>query len=164
MTFSHGSGTRAGLISLAACFGVYLLFAGTLSLSEVVTGALLGTVGAAGTGLLTRISPRHFAFSPGHIRVWSRAFRSVPPGTARTGIALAASLLRLHNVSGRADTQPFGPGRTDAPADRARRATAVLATSLAPNTFVLNIPLQRHEALLHGIDGETPQTNPEWLT
>ena len=164
MTSRHGSGTHIGLISLAACCAAYLLFAGTLSLSEVVTGAVLGAISAAAAVLLRRLSGRHFAFSTVHIRVWGRALRGVPTATARTGIALAAPFLRLHASSGRADTQPFRPGRTDAPADRARRATVVLATSLAPNTFVLNIPLQRHEALLHGIDGEAPQTNPEWLT
>lgn len=155
---------RMGLLSLALCFAAYLLFAGTLSLSEVATGAVLGAVSAAGTVLLNRVSAHHFTFSPEHARVWGRALRGIPAATARTGMALAALLPRSHPSPGRADAQPFRPGRTDAPADRARRVTAVLATSVAPNSFVLNIPLQRHEVLLHGIDGRPPQTNSEWLT
>ena len=159
-----GVGVRAGLLSLPVSFAAYLLFAGTLSLGEIVTGAVLSAISAAAAVLLSRLSGRHFAFSIEHLRVWGRALRGVPVATARTGMALAASLHQTKVSPGRADVRPFRPGRTEAPADRARRVTAVLATSLAPSTFVLNVPLQRQEALLHGIGKEPPHTDPEWLT
>lgn len=148
---------------MSMCFAAYMLFAGTLSWSEALTGAVLSAVGAAGAVLLTRVSARHFTFSTPHARVWGRAMVGVPLATVQTGLALARQLASPVAHPGRAETRAFRRGKADKPEDRARRVTATLASSLAPNTFVIDLPLHHEEALLHGIDHRPPTTNSEWL-
>jgi hypothetical protein len=159
----HDGSMRPVLLSTCVCFAVYMLFAGTFSSSEAVTAAVVGIAGGAGALLLTRVSDHHFTFSAHHALAWGRAVRGMPAATARTGAALAGALLRPSPPSGRADTRPFRPGKETDPRDRARRVTAILAGSLTPSTFVVNLPLHRSDVLLHGIDRTAPDTDPEWL-
>lgn len=72
------------LVSSLLCFAVYLLFAGTMSLNEALTGAGLATLCGAGTVPLTRVwvSTARFAFSARHAFVWGRALSgasALPP-------------------------------------------------------------------------------------
>ena len=69
-------------------------------------------------------------------------------------------------VAGRIDRQPFRPGR-DRPADAGRRSLVTLASSFAPNGFVLDIPpsvlLGDAEILLmHRLAPSPPEPDAEW--
>lgn len=154
---------RAGFVTACATFAVYLLFTGTVSWSEAITAAILSVGSGAGAVLLTRVSDHHFTFTAQHTVAWGRALASMPSATVRTSMALAGVLLQSPSYPGRADTRPFRPGKEAEPCDRARRVTAVLAGSLTPSTFVVNVPLQRGEVLLHGIAHKPPVTDPEWI-
>lgn len=72
-------------------------------------------------------------------------------------------MLRPFERPGRADARPFRPGKANAPSDRARRASAVLAASLAPASFVVDVPLGRGEVLMHGIERRPPVRDADWL-
>ena len=153
----------AFLGSCGTAFATYLLFAGSLSLSEVATGAVLAILLATWVRLAAGVYRRPFAFSAAHARVWARACGEVPGQTLITAGALAATILRGGENRGRADERPFRLGPANDPQERARRASAVLAASLAPASYVVDAGPDRDVALLHGI-GRTPAPkDAEWL-
>lgn len=152
----------AALWTWCAAAALYLLLAGSATPSELgaaVAVAVAATLWAWGT---RRAAPRLFAGTPGHSRAWGRAARGLGPATWRTG----AVLVRVAIAGGspaRVRATAFVRGPEDDPATRGRRATALLAASLAPDTYVLRAAPGRAEVLLHAIVDTSADTDPRWL-
>lgn len=143
-------------------FGSYLLFAGTISLSELLTGFVAAML-AAFWALLIRASSRHrFEARREQIPPVLRASVGIFPATLRTAAVLGKVAVSGGSPS-RSMRSRFRPGPSEDPREQSRRAIAVLCASLAPNRFVVNAERRRGEALLHSIDRSNSELDPEWL-
>jgi hypothetical protein len=146
------------LVSLAT----YLLLAGQVSKSEIAVGVVLAS-GATGWYLLLRhCSTRRFAPTAEHLSVWLRTLLKLVPATLRTG-AVLVRVAALGGSPGTVRAVPFADGELDDPVQRARRATAILAASLAPDSFVVRANHGKGQALIHSIIGGTPEPDRDWL-
>jgi hypothetical protein len=143
-------------------FGAYLLFAGTLSLDELITGAVLATLAAAWARTISACSWQRFAAAREQIMPVVRALGGVFPATLRTFAILLAVVVR-GSSPGRAMATRFSFGLAEDPRQRSRRAIAVLCASLAPDRFVVNVERARAEALIHGIEPGGRELDPGWL-
>jgi hypothetical protein len=141
---------------------LYLLLAGETGIHEVATGIVVASVMTAWAGRIRAEAKRHFRFSRAHLAPWGRALAGLGPATLRTGAALARAILGGTHP-GRAHRRPFRRGPEDEPAERARRAGAVLLASLAPDSFVLRADPGRDEVLLHALGEAPPPADPRWL-
>lgn len=138
----------------------YLLLAGSFSPDELGAAALLGALGVAWHAAVMRAGGRRFRFEPPALRAAGAALLGLPGATLRVGARLAAALLRP--VEGRRVEQPFDRGGADDDRDRARRAAVVLATSLAPDSYALRLPLDEAVIVFHSLTGATPSRDPRW--
>ncbi len=122
--------------------GAYLLFVGTVSTAEALAAipAVLGELGIA-------VVHRKHATRALDVRApWRRLAVALPVALARDTVGVGAALLRalLTEVNSKISVQPFEPGGDDA-LSAGRRAAVILATSLAPNAYVVRVT---DEALL----------------
>lgn len=146
-----------------ATAALYLLLAGSTSASELASGAVVALLATLWAGGTRGLAPRRFATAPGHLRAWARALRHLPIATLRTG----AMLWRVAiggGAPGRAHRTVFARGPEDDPATRGRRATALLAASLAPDAYVVRAAPGRGEVLLHALGPVPGDVDPRWLT
>ncbi|TNC12697.1 hypothetical protein FF100_13580 [Methylobacterium terricola] len=141
---------------------LYLLLAGAAGTHEVATGIVVAGLTTAWAGRIRTEAKRHFRFSRTHLAPWSRALAGLGSATLRTGAALARAVL-VGSHPGHAHRRPFRRGPEDEPAERARRAGAVLLASLAPDSFVLRADPGRDEALIHALGESPPPADPRWL-
>lgn len=151
-----------GVFSWMFWLAVYLMLAGQLGLSELLTGGILAGLALLWSIVIRRTGGRPFKFSMSHVSPWLRAIGGLFPATART----AATLLRVAAMGGspgRSVETAFVQGIHDAPEARARRASAILAASLAPDSFVVRSDDARQRALFHGITGTAPGPDACWL-
>lgn len=149
-------------LSWCAAFGLYLLFAGQLSGSELGSAALLATFAVGWSMLVRRCGEGRFRGWRTHGRPVLRGLGHLAPATLRSGAALLRVAVR-GGSPGRPMAVPFARGDRDDPADRARQATAVLVASLAPDSFVVRADHRGRDVLLHGIVGPTADPDPRWL-
>jgi hypothetical protein len=152
----------ATIVIWCVAFGSYLLFAGTISFNEVITGALAATLAAAWAYLVSSCSRRRFGAHLEQIAPGFRAAASLGPATLRTSAVLARVAVR-GGSPGRAARNALRFGVCDDPAARSRRALAVLGASLAPDRFVIHLDHRRSEAIMHAIDRAERESDPEWL-
>lgn len=149
------------LLVLPGAFLIALAFLGSVSGQTLGAAALLALASAAWAVRVGREPARGFAFSRAHLRPWARTVAGLPGKVARTGVALGRVVI-AGGSPGRALTTPFCAGAADDPADRARRATAVLAASLAPDSFVVRAN-RGTTAHIHVITRDPPPSDPDWL-
>ena len=140
----------------------YLVLAGQVSAEEVVAGVVLGGLGVAWHAAVRRCSRHGFACERHASLAMLQAIGSLPGATLRAGLRLAWALVR--DVEGHVVEQPFHRGRLDDTRDVARRATVVLATSLAPDSYVLRLPVDEETILVHAMTRLSPGTDPRWPT
>ena len=145
-----------------AAFGLYLLFAGQLSGDELSVGAALATLAIGWAMILRRCGKGRFAGWRAHWRPILKGLAHLAPATGRSG-AVLFRIAALGGSPARASRHAFERGRDDDPRDRARRATAVIVASLAPDSFVVRLAPGRSEVLLHGIVGPAADPDPRWL-
>ena len=138
----------------------YLVLAGQVSAEEVVAGVLLGGLGVAWHAAVCRCSRHGFTFERHASVAVVQAIGGLPGAIVRVGARLGLALVR--GVEGRIVEQPFHRGRLDDTRDVARRATVVLATSLAPDSYVLRLPVDEETILIHAITRLSPGTDPRW--
>ncbi|AWN53554.1 hypothetical protein [Methylobacterium sp. 17Sr1-1] len=141
---------------------LYLLLAGEASTHEIATGIVVASLVTAWAGRIRTGAKRHFRFSRAHLAPWGRALWGLGPATLRTGAALTRVIL-VGTHLGHAHRRPFRRGPEDEPAERARRAGALLLASLAPDSFVLRADPGRDEALIHALGETPPPADPLWL-
>lgn len=153
----------ATIVLWAAAFAVYLLFAGTVSLHELVTACVMASLASLWGYALREVSGERFAASLGQIPPMLRTLAGLPVATGRTGAILIAAAA-TGSIIGRAVRTRIEPGPRYDPAGRSRRALAVLAASLAPPRFVVAFERGRAEAILHAIERVDAPPDPKWLT
>jgi hypothetical protein len=149
------------LVTWCLTYGIYLAFAGDVSVDESVTGLLMATLMTVWALLIRRSSPDRFAASWEVVRHVLRAVADVPSAAAQTGLVLLKTVL-AGGSPGRAHRDAFRFGGSDA-TDRTRRAIAVLCASLAPDRFVADVKRDDEVALLHSIVRRDHVPDPRWL-
>ncbi len=128
----------------AASAGVYLVLVDSVSLPELVTGAVIAIIGASGATLLR--SQRRAVMRPEPawlVRLWRPVVR-YPVDL----VTLTRALARRRPVKGRLYALAFAPGPDDA-RGAARRVLGPTAGSFAPNTFVVGFDPARGVLLVH---------------
>jgi hypothetical protein len=150
------------IVIWCVAFGSYLLFAGTISFDELITGAVVATLAAAWAYLISDCSRRRFSAHREQIIPALRTIAGLGPATLRTALILARVAMR-GGTPGRAMRSRLRFGVCDDPAARSRRALAVLGASLAPDRFVVHLDHRRSEAVMHAIARAERQSDPEWL-
>lgn len=125
----------------------YVLFAGQFGAEELATAVICGLVAGLWSAALRRVASVRLRFERGAIGAAGRALAGVPMAATK----VAARLVRASIVgaAGEVVTQPFFHGRRDDHRDAGRRAVAILARSLAPDSFVLRAPEQQDEIVIH---------------
>ncbi|MBV9841935.1 MAG: hypothetical protein JOY99_10500 [Sphingomonadaceae bacterium] len=149
------------LIIAALTFGGYLMLAGQVSATEAATALILAGLLVAWC-FTDAARVRAVAEWGEHLRRWWSAIVHLAPAVLHTGAKLVRAAVR-GDVRGRALVIPFVHGPQDDPSDGARRATAVLAASLAPDSFVVRLPPGRDKAVLHAIVAPPELPDPRWL-
>ena len=150
------------LMALCGFAGFYLLLAGSLGRTELITCAIVA-VGFAGLATVLHLRQEHrlrLPVPPGRA-LWRLAC-AVPLDTARVGLVLLRSLRRRPDGQLTAvAAQPFQPGGDD-PDAAARRALVILGSSLAPNGFVVALPRDGHALCLHRLANAAPRRDARW--
>ena len=142
------------------CSLAYLVLAGQVSPDEGAAAVVLGAGGTLLWVLLRRVSDRRFRFDRWSALALVRALVGLPTGTFRVGRTLLAAL--SGDVSGRRLEQIFHGGERDDPSEAGRRATVVLAASLAPDSFVLRVERGRDMIAVHALADKVPSNDPRW--
>lgn len=145
-------------------FAIYLLFAGQISRHEVLTGIVLASLATAWARIVAAASQRHFRFALAFSRPLGRGLGHLISAALVTSGVLARVAV-LGDRAGHAEVHRFiGSGTFRPPADRARRAIAVLLASCAPDRFVVNIDHHSGTVLIHAIVPGERELDPQWLT
>ena len=142
---------------------LYLLLAGQLSSSELLTGAVVVALVATWSAALRSASQCRFRFSRTELACWVRACLELPAASLRVGYALLQALVH-GDLRSRARQQPSQYGAINDPVERSRRASAVLAASLTPPRFVVLLPEDEAHVLLHELATPARELDPKWLT
>jgi multisubunit Na+/H+ antiporter MnhE subunit len=150
------------LLVAALSMALYLVFAGTVGTSELIAAVLIGILATLWASLLQRHSERRFRYSTELNILLPRMVRLVIQGTYRTTIALLKSAL-AGTSPGKALRVDFDPGPRDSATDRTRRALAILAASVAPDSFIVRLDRGR-EALVHSITDTDSKRDRRLLT
>ncbi len=120
----------------AVLFGLYMLFAGSLSLDEAGVGAACAGAGGLWWARAGRTGGTHFSGWTRSLRpVWD-ALVAMPGATVRVGGQLVGAVLRggpPGSVAYRRDADSAW-AQADTPAER---ALGLIGASLAPDTYVL---------------------------
>ena len=109
---------------------------------------------------MLRGDARRFAFDTRALGEIGRALKGLPGATVRVGGCLVRAI--LHGAAGRQAAVPFDIGLRGEPAEAGRRALVVLATSLAPDSFVLRVPGSKGQLLYHALSGHVPGGDRRW--
>ena len=147
--------------------GLYLAFAGQVSGTEIAAGVPAAGLVAAYAGLRHQGESRPMRLRGPWLRLVLSPTAAVAGDAAWVGVRLLrAVFVSEPHVAGTISRQPFRSGSTE-PADAGRRALVTLASSLAPNGFVLDVApsvlLRDEQALLmHRLAPARPDPDGEW--
>lgn len=155
-----------GGVAWALMAGLYLVLAGTLSVSEGVAAALAGFLAALLSVAVRRTGERRFRFrGVPWPRLLVKPAQTLVSDTARVGAVLVRAVLRgpgVHDApDGATARQNFARGGDDAQ-DAARRGLVTLAVSLTPNSYVLRIMDARDEMRLHRLAERKQSASRVW--
>lgn len=152
------------LVWLAAA-GSYVLLAGQFSPDELGAAVLCGLIAALWSASLNGAASVHFRFERGTLAAAIRAIAGLPAATIRVAVAFVRVLVtRRIAATWFADTtrEPFIHGHRLNPTDAGRRATAILARSLAPDSFIVRTPEGREEMEVHNLSGAPAKKSARW--
>ena len=147
--------------------GLYLIFAGQVSGTEIAAGVSAAGLVTAYAGLRHRGELRPMRLRGPWLRLVLSPMAAVAGDAARVGVhLLRAVFVPGSHVAGTISRQPFRSGDAG-PDDAGRRALVTLASSLAPNGFVLDVApsvLFRDEQalLMHRLTPARPDPDREW--
>lgn len=143
---------------VAGLFVLYLILVGQTAAAEL-GAAVLGALLAGGfAAWVRRCGTRHILpRAP-----WGRIIRGVAAALIADPPAVGAALLRTlrRPVVGRIQLQPFDPGG-HTPVATARRGLVVLAASVAPNSYVVNVT--EGALLMHRLLPRPPSPDRKWV-
>ena len=149
-----------------ASFALYLLFAGQIGWHEAATGIVLASFATAWARNIRAASQRYFRFLPGFLWPLGRGLGRLFPAAFATGGVLVRVAFVGHRA-GHSETHDFASGAPGdgfgRSVDRARRATAVLLASCAPDRFVVNVDRDCRTVLIHAIVSGERELDPQWL-
>lgn len=152
------------LVWLAAA-GSYVLLAGQFSPEELGAAVLCGLFAALWSASLNRAASIHFRFERGTLAAAIHAIAGLPAATVRVAAAFVRVLVtRKIAATWFAQTmrEPFIHGHRLNSTDAGRRATAILARSLAPDSFIVRIPEGREEIDVHNLLGTPSGKSARW--
>jgi len=150
------------LLIWCIAFAIYLLFAGTISVTELMAAGVLASLAAAWAHAIRQCSRRPFSVASEQIMPVLRAVAGLFPATLRTCATLLKAVA-AGGSPGRALRCRFEFGMAEDPRARTRRAVAVLCASLAPDSFVVTADRAKGEVLIHSIDRSGRHRDPGWL-
>lgn len=148
------------LFAWAGAALAYVLFAGQFSPDELVAAAACGLAVSLWWLALRKQAPRVFRFEPRAGSAVFRATASLPAATAKVAARLAVAV--ASGRGGELAHRPFVHGREDDPADAGRRAVAVLALSLAPDSFAVRDHAGEDSLAVHAILPRAPEIDARW--
>ena len=160
------SGPLAFVVFLISA-GLYLIFAGQVSGTEIAAGVPAAGLVAAYAGLRHRGESRPMRLRGPWLRLVLSPTAAVAGDAARVGIRLLrAVFVPGSRVAGTTSRQPFRSGSAE-PADAGWRALVTLASSLAPNGIVLDVVpsallRDEHALLMHRLAPARPDPDREW--
>ncbi len=141
--------------------GLYLLFAGTVSATEIGAGLVATALVTALATVQHRGRTHRLRLVP-PARVLLRPLWGVVADSGRVGTVLARAVLRRPaGQVGQVVRQAFRQGG-ETPADAGRRGMVVLAASLAPNGYALHIPAGEDAMVMHRLAPVPPSPDREW--
>ena len=144
--------------------GFYLLLAGQLGTTELITAGLVA-VAFAWLAAVLRLREEHRLSLPmSPMRLFLRPVAALFLDAGRVGLVLSRAILRRPASGvGNISLQPFRRGGGSQ--DRGREALVILSASLAPNGYVLE-PRSGQGAglLMHRLAAVRPDPDPEWPT
>lgn len=152
---------KSAAIHAAVGFALYLVFAGQASENELLTGVVLAVAIAGWALALRACCGAQLAVGTDHVRPWLRTIAGLPGATVGTGGALLAAI--VGRASPRTEESAFIHGSADEPRANARRATAVLIASLAPDSFVVRTPAGEDHVLIHRLARARRAPDALWL-
>ena len=158
----HGNMDRSFAAAVfCVLFGLYLLFAGTVSATEIGAG-LVATASVTALAIIVhRRRTRLLRLLP-PARLLLRPLLAVVIDSGRVGMVLARAVLRRPaGQVGQVVRQAFRQGGED-PADAGRRGMVVLAASLAPNGYALHVPAGEDSMVMHRLASVPPSPDREW--
>lgn len=161
-------GARATRAALAwagvalVLFGVWMLLVDTRESSQLIAGAVVAALAAAGSEVVRRQNIARVRLRARWLLGLWRPLASVPRDLARLTKAAALALRPgSRPPRGRFRALPFDAGDED-PEDRGREALAELAGSFSPNTYVVGLDPERRVLLVHQLvpeeDGRAVQS------
>jgi hypothetical protein len=143
----------------------YLLLAGEFSPDELGAAVLSGLIAAIWSASLKRAACIRFRFNRASLAAVRCAIAGLTAATVRVAAALCGLLVARKMAAprlGQIVQEPFVHGRRLNPVDTGRRAIAVLARSLAPDSFVIRTQEGREEMDLHNVLGASATKNTRW--
>lgn len=144
----------------AASFALYLLFVGHAPVPELVAAAMTSALATAYHLHVHRHEHRRFALRAPWFHLVIRTLRAIAVDTLLVGAALARAILRNTHAEGMVE-QPFDPGGAT-PKAAARRALIVLAASIAPNTYVIDLRSRPPGLQEHRLVPRPPRKDGQW--
>jgi hypothetical protein len=137
----------AGGFVLAGAF--YLLLIDTLELPELYAGAAVAVLCALAFGATREQGVAEARLEPRWLSRVAFALARIPGDIARLSLAALQQLVRPRARRGEFRAFRFAAGEPDDPHDAGRRAAAEAAGSLAPNTIVVGVDVERGLILAH---------------
>lgn len=154
----------ASVAAWAALAGLYGLFAGQVSGSEVLAGGIAATAASAFAVLQRRVGgARAMRLRAPWPLLLGGVARSLGQDAVRVGQALALAIARAHRAGemGAVAGQAFRAGSDD-PTDAGRRGLVTLAVSLPPNGYVLDVATGNDGLRIHRLAPTPPKRDPDW--
>lgn len=153
-----------GLVTVAvwcALAGLYLLFAGTVSATEIGAGLVLVTLTTLFMAVVHADRRRRLSLVPVARVAWRPLLGLVTDSARVAGVLLRVLWRRPADAAGEVARQPFRQGGRD-PRDAGRRGMVTLSASLAPNGYVLHMPEGEDVLVMHRLAKVPPSLDPEW--
>lgn len=150
--------TRDAVAIWIALALTYLVFAGTVSVNEGLAAIVCATLGTAWWWGVGRRSGLRFRFDRAALRPLGAAILNLPRQTAQAGRHLIEAV-RTCGAGGKIcerSVAGLGWATPDGPTARAARAVGLLAASLAPDSFVLNLDRAHGTLTTHALRSEAP--------
>jgi hypothetical protein len=148
------------LVTWAALFGLYLLFVGQAARVEVLAGISAAALVVAGHEHTRSVAHRKLHV----VAPWGWLAVRLGIALARDTGLVSQGLLRVVGGAksrGRMMIQPYDPGGYT-PQAAARRGIGILAASLAPNGYVLEVRKPSAGILMHRLVPEPPAADRQW--
>lgn len=144
----------------AGLFGLYLLFAGSASRAEVLAGFVVSGIAVAGHMRTRAVANRQL-----HVQApWLRLAGRIVVTLVRDTALVASGLMRVvpgRKPGGGMTMQAFDSGGFT-PVGAARRGIAILAASVAPNGYVIEVREPPQGMLMHAFVPRQSAKDVQW--